>query len=58
MGTKLYLALDYVRLVPNNVRKTKEKNEDQKAVYKMLEDQIQKHPSKVFEAMINNLTQE
>ena len=25
MGTKLYLALDYVRLVPNNVRKTKEK---------------------------------
>ena len=38
--------------------KQRKKNEDQKAVYKMLEDQIQKHPSKVFEAMINNLTQE
>ena len=25
MGTKLYLVLDYMRLVSNNVRKTKEK---------------------------------
>ena len=39
------------------VEKQRKKNNDKKTVYKMLEDQIQKQPSKVIGAMIKGVNE-